>query len=223
MREPRFPGIDWYCDNCGSCLSDQKGFDDHKYVWKCRECGFKNSISIDNISTGDSKSTKMLMYILGFLSYIGLWTAIMLGISILLLNADRAIYWIPFLGSIGLYLFAAVLAVVVDFSIRHHTFSIKNLLFVIFRNLKEDLLSPFLFLKELISNLLSFLTHLLPIKRKYEWHSNKFIIIMAIIYTLITALELVAFSRINGFTLTTWGDLFNSAFIWMKNFLHITK
>ena len=32
----RFPGIDWYCD-------------DHHYVWKCTECGHKNSISADDI------------------------------------------------------------------------------------------------------------------------------------------------------------------------------
>ena len=161
------------------------------------------------------------MYILGFLSYVGLWTAIMLGVSIFVFNADRKTYWIPFLGSLGLYLFASVLAIAVDFVIRHHTFSIKNLLFVIFRNLKEDLISPFLFIKELISNLLSFLTHLLPIKRKYEWHSNKFIIIMAIIYTLITILEILAFNKINGFTLETWANLFNSIFTWVKGIFHI--
>ena len=45
----RFPYIDWYCDRCGSHLNDQKGFDDHHYVWKCTECGYKNSISAANI------------------------------------------------------------------------------------------------------------------------------------------------------------------------------
>lgn len=45
----RFEGIDWYCDNCGDCLSEQVGFDDHKYIWKCKRCGYKNSISRDNI------------------------------------------------------------------------------------------------------------------------------------------------------------------------------
>ena len=57
-REPRFPGIDWYCDHCGALLNSQKNFDDHKYVWKCKECGYKNSISWDNIRVGDSKTTK---------------------------------------------------------------------------------------------------------------------------------------------------------------------
>ena len=45
----RFPEIDWYCDRCNACLNDQPGFDDHHYVWKCTECGHKNSISSDDI------------------------------------------------------------------------------------------------------------------------------------------------------------------------------
>ncbi|KSU09355.1 Sec23/Sec24 zinc finger-containing protein [Lactococcus lactis] len=45
----RFPDIDWWCDYCGAYLNEQIGFDDHKYTWKCTECGFKSSISKDNI------------------------------------------------------------------------------------------------------------------------------------------------------------------------------
>lgn len=45
----RFPDVDWWCDRCGANLNSQSGFDDHKYIWKCTECGFKNSISRDNI------------------------------------------------------------------------------------------------------------------------------------------------------------------------------
>ena len=45
----RFPGIDWYGDRCNVYLNDQPGFDDHHYVWKCTECGHKNSISADDI------------------------------------------------------------------------------------------------------------------------------------------------------------------------------
>ena len=40
----RFAGIDWWCDRCGAYLNSQSGFNDHKYTWKCTECGFKNSI-----------------------------------------------------------------------------------------------------------------------------------------------------------------------------------
>lgn len=45
----RFARIDWFCDRCGAYLNSQSGFDDHKYIWKCSECGFKSSISRDNI------------------------------------------------------------------------------------------------------------------------------------------------------------------------------
>lgn len=45
----RFPNIDWWCDRCGAYLNYQEGFDDHKYIWKCTECGHKNSISSDNV------------------------------------------------------------------------------------------------------------------------------------------------------------------------------
>lgn len=44
-----FPEIDWYCDRCNAYLNDQPGFDDPHYVWKCTECGHKNSISADDI------------------------------------------------------------------------------------------------------------------------------------------------------------------------------
>ena len=50
----RFQGIDWYCDRCNAYLNDQQGFDDHHYVWKCTECGHKNSISSDVIYGSES-------------------------------------------------------------------------------------------------------------------------------------------------------------------------
>ncbi len=45
----RFTNVDWYCDRCNAHLNDQSGFDDSKYLWKCTECGFKSSISWDNV------------------------------------------------------------------------------------------------------------------------------------------------------------------------------
>lgn len=44
----RFPGIDWYCDRCNVYLNDQLDLMTIK-VWKCTECGHKNSISADDI------------------------------------------------------------------------------------------------------------------------------------------------------------------------------
>lgn len=45
----RFPSVDWWCDSCKAYLNIQAGFDDHKYIWQCTECGYKNSISASNI------------------------------------------------------------------------------------------------------------------------------------------------------------------------------
>ena len=78
-REKHFPNVDWYCDHCGAYLNDQKGFDDHKYVWKCKECGFKNSISWDSIIPDDSIAVKILLHFVGVISYVSFWTVIILG------------------------------------------------------------------------------------------------------------------------------------------------
>lgn len=45
----RFPDVDWYCDRCNHHLSSQPGFNDHNYTCVCGSCGYKNSISRDNI------------------------------------------------------------------------------------------------------------------------------------------------------------------------------
>ena len=43
-KEARFPGIEWYCDNCGDHLNLQEGFDDRLPVWQCRRCGVLNPL-----------------------------------------------------------------------------------------------------------------------------------------------------------------------------------
>ena len=35
---------DWYCDKCDACLNEQRGFTTKRGKWKCRECGYVNSI-----------------------------------------------------------------------------------------------------------------------------------------------------------------------------------
>lgn len=81
-REPRFPGIDWYCDNCNAYLNTQPDFDDHHYVWKCKICGYKSSISRANITF---ETISHENYILGFILGI-LRTAIACLVIVLILN-----------------------------------------------------------------------------------------------------------------------------------------
>lgn len=45
----RFPGIEWYCDQCGAHLNEQEGFDDHLPSWKCLKCGVENKLSVEEI------------------------------------------------------------------------------------------------------------------------------------------------------------------------------
>ena len=62
----RFDNVDWYCDRCGAYLNSQPGFDDHKYLWKCRKCGYKSSISKANIINEGGKF-RGIGKVLGFL------------------------------------------------------------------------------------------------------------------------------------------------------------
>ena len=45
----RFPGTEWYCDNCEAHLNEQEGFDDHLEAWQCRRCGYINRIGPDTL------------------------------------------------------------------------------------------------------------------------------------------------------------------------------
>lgn len=49
LSNDKYPGIDWYCDQCNAFLNVQKGFKDRKRHWKCKECGYKNLISKEGI------------------------------------------------------------------------------------------------------------------------------------------------------------------------------
>ena len=51
----KFPDVDWYCVNGSAYPNNQDRLDNPKYLWKCTECGFKISISKDNIGFGDDK------------------------------------------------------------------------------------------------------------------------------------------------------------------------
>ncbi len=51
--DKRFPGIEWYCDQCGEHLNEQEGFDDHLEAWQCRRCGHINLISTEEIYETD--------------------------------------------------------------------------------------------------------------------------------------------------------------------------
>ena len=196
-EEPRFPGIEWFCDLCGAPLNTQKHFSDHKYIWKCTECGYKNSISWDNIEPGDSAVLQFLLHLLGFISFISLWTAIMLGVSLFALGADHQMYFIPFLICAGTYAAVTLVSVVAEYKFRSGKRKDTKVLKILLRNIKEDILAPLLMFRELVSSLLSLITRKKKKKKQYVWHNNKAIVIQACIYTLLFVAEIAAFIFIN--------------------------
>lgn len=48
LKREQVTDVDWYRDRCGDHLNTQPGFDDHRYLWPCEECGHKSSISSAN-------------------------------------------------------------------------------------------------------------------------------------------------------------------------------
>ena len=41
--------ITWYCDGCNSILNDQSGFNTETGTWECKECGYINDVTNDNV------------------------------------------------------------------------------------------------------------------------------------------------------------------------------
>ena len=85
----RFPGVEWYCDNCGARLDDQEGFTDHKYVWKCKNCNYKNSISRDNIiNLENNKVLRLIGLILGLIRSASIYVILDVVFSSLIFHID---------------------------------------------------------------------------------------------------------------------------------------
>lgn len=57
----KFPGIDWYCDNCNACLKDQQSFVDTRGSWTCTNCGYTNQINEEEIGYYPYYSQKKLV------------------------------------------------------------------------------------------------------------------------------------------------------------------
>lgn len=54
----RFPHVKWYCDKCNTFLNRQKEFDDNLDSWECTKCGYKNSISADQVFESEEEYQK---------------------------------------------------------------------------------------------------------------------------------------------------------------------
>ena len=47
--------IVWICDKCGAILNLQAGFSEALGEWECRECGFKDKLSKNEIYISDEE------------------------------------------------------------------------------------------------------------------------------------------------------------------------
>lgn len=129
----------------------------------------------------------------------------MLAVAMFVFHADRNQYFMLFLASVGLYALAFVFGLFFEFMIRHTTLSRKNLIYVISRNLKEDIIAPFMAIKEMVSILLSSIRK--RVSKKYAWKCNNVIFGSAIVYTAIIIIEFITLSSIIGFHLSDWSEL----------------
>ena len=53
-------GVFWFCDECESFLNNQEGFDSHSSKHICRNCGYENDTTLDNIKGTCSDCGKIL-------------------------------------------------------------------------------------------------------------------------------------------------------------------
>ena len=56
-------GCDWYCDNCDAHLNNQSGFTALGGLWTCKECGYINDVSNNNILSGDEEEFVRTTYV----------------------------------------------------------------------------------------------------------------------------------------------------------------
>ena len=45
--------IYWYCDSCETLMNDQRGFKTITGIWKCKECGYLNDVTENNVQWND--------------------------------------------------------------------------------------------------------------------------------------------------------------------------
>ena len=156
--EERFPGIDWYCDKCHAYLNSQPGFNDHRYIWQCSECGYKNSISLANIMVSqDSKITRVAGYLLGILRSAAIYAIIVSILSLFFGSGWKKEY---LLYSLICYIFLDIISMMFEwFVVRRHDskplWVIRSLFYYIF----VDCIRPIAEIIGAVASIFSLFTH----------------------------------------------------------------
>ena len=206
-REPRFPGIKWYCDHCNAYLNDQPGFDDHKYIWKCCECGYKTSISLANINRGTNAFSSFLLQLLGLFSAISLHTTVMLCIAIWGFHANKKIYFPLMFVFAGVYIILLIIAIITEIHYRKNISSKKSIITICLRDIYEDLFEPIFTIKNGIAAILG----------KYKSFGSRIShIFWGLLFLAIFVGEVIMLSYIVHYELSDWRALLTNVFLYLK-------
>ena len=104
------------------------------------------------------------------------------------------------------------MSLIVEFGLRKTKLSFRKLITTIIRNIKEDILSPLLFVKEILNTILTLLSKVFRLKKPFVWYNNTIIVLVSLFYILIFIAEIVAFNRINGFSTNDWLTLLKNGY-----------
>ena len=77
------------------------------------------------------------------------------------------------------------MSLIVEFGLRKTKLSFRKLITTIIRNIKEDILSPLLFVKEILNTILTLLSKVFRLKKPFVWYNNTIIVLVSLFYILI--------------------------------------
>lgn len=224
-REPRFPDIAWYCDQCGALLNSQDNFDDHKYIWKCTACGYKNSISSANIidsnpyTPANTQKQQHILYVIGLLKSVCLRITLAFAISLLLENNIRRQDITAFFAFLTVAI--EIGGIIYEQHLAKWKISFKNVLFVIRRNIKEgiSMIIPFGSIGALFRRR-RFIQKMPKELQKKERENRRFATIVSWLHIISFIGTLILFSYLIHYGFKDWGILFNTLFSKITTFIN---
>ena len=159
---------------------------------KHKKALFPNNYSYN----GTSRSLRFLKCFIGYLSFLFLWTSIMLSVAIFVYEVDWDTYIIPLMFSICLYILIFIVSNLVAFKLEKNKYSIKNFFKVFFADLINGLGLPFIYIKGFLIFVLSSIVQIIPFVNKKIPKPNCKNIRIAILYIFSILIEFVVFNLI---------------------------
>ena len=155
----------------------------------------------NNSYNGTSRSLRFLKCLISYLSFLFLWTSIILSVAIFVFEVDWDIYFVPLMFSICLYLLIFIVSSLVSFKLERNKYSIDNIFKVFFTDLINGIILPFIYLKGFMVFLLFSIAQIIPFVNKKISKPNIKNIKIAILYILSFLMEFITFNLITGIKL----------------------